>query len=308
VAVGILWQWLPRRLKQRRLPPIDAEMSLDPPASGSRLAASTVALVTIGGALGLWLGYTGFGAEGALFGGLGGAALGVALDLLVSSQQDRRARARDSLEGWAAEHGLIYNVSSPVFRDTPFLCAGSAQEGRHGFTGEIFALRGTVYEHITRYGSEQGGGSGDAHHYLVVHLSFDLPGIAFLRVRPRHAAVPNPADALMNRVLGVKEIELESTVLSERCHIDVNESCDELWLRRLLSPQATAALSDICESEIFAGGLYVEAEAGKLVVATPGRIDPERLERLDGLLTAVQPFVLYLEQFAASERGELAAG
>ena len=267
-------------------------------ASSPLLKSSTATLVTVWAALGLFSGYRVLGAEGALFGGLGGAAFGLALDLLISSQRVRRDREQGVLDRWAAEHGLVYSASSPVFRDTPFLNSGDEQEGLHGFTGEIFGLRGTVYEHIIRYKSEQSFGPGECRRYLVLHLAFELPRIVSLRIHPRVAIVPGGLQALAGRATGSKEIVLESTRLSERCRIEVNESCDELWIRRLLTPRATAILADLCGSEIFAHGLYVEAEGGKLVLATPGQVDPENVTPVDDFLAAVQPFVLCLEDFA----------
>ena len=56
-------------------------MGLDPMASSPLLKSSTATLVTVWAALGLFSGYRVLGAEGALFGGLGGAAFGLALDL-----------------------------------------------------------------------------------------------------------------------------------------------------------------------------------------------------------------------------------
>jgi len=274
-------------------------MGLDPLTSSPLLKSSTATLVTVCTALGFFLGLMGLGGEGALLGGLGGAVFGFALDLFVSSRRARRDREQGVLDRWAAKRGLLYNASSPVFRDTPLLYAGDEQEGRYGFTGEIFGLRGTVYEHITRYKEEGSNGPGGSHCYLVLHLVFELPRIGFLHIHPRLAIVPGELEALANRVTGSREVNLESAGLSERCRIEVNESCDEFRARRLLTPRATAILLDLCESEVFARGLHIEAEVGKLVFATPGRIDSEHMERVDDFLAAVQPFVVWLEDFAA---------
>ena len=274
-------------------------MGLDPLTSSPLLNSSTAIPVTVCTAFGFFSGLMGLGVEGALLGGLCGAVLGFALDLFFSSRRARRDREHGLLDRWAAKRGLLYNAYSPVFRDTPLLCSGDEQEGRHGFTGEIFGLRGTVYEHITRYKGERSNGSGESRRYLVLHLVFELPRIGSLRIYPRLAIVPDELEALASRITGNREVMLESARLSERCRIEVNESCDELRARRLLTPRATAMLLDLCESEVFARGLHIEAEGGKLVFATPGRIDSEHMERVDDFLTAVQPFVVWLEDFAA---------
>jgi len=274
-------------------------MGLDPLTGSPLLNSSTATLVSFWTALGLFFGFMGFGAEGALLGGLGGAVFGFALDFVVSSQRARRDREQGVLDRWAVKRGLLYNASSPVFRDTPLLYAGDEQEGRHGFTGEIFGLRGTVYEHITRYKEEGSNGPGGSHRYLVLHLAFQLPRIGSLHIHPRPAILPDELGALANRITGSREVMLESAGLSERCRIEVNKSCDELRVRSLLTPRATAILLDLCESEVFARGLYIEAEEGELVFATPGRIDFEHLERVDDFLASVQPFVVWLEDFAA---------
>jgi hypothetical protein len=273
-------------------------MDLEPVPRRSRVGSSTLGTVAIAIGIGLWLGYSLLGPEGALLGGLAGAAAGVTLDLGISTARDRRTRRLTAADKWASKRGLVYSPISPVFRDTPFLRAGSEQEGRHGFTGEIFGLRGTVYEHLVRYGSEEHVDREDARAFLVLHLRFSLPEIPYLEIRPRHAIAV--LDELASRAIHSRKIELESIVLSERCRIEVSECSSEIAVRRVLSPRVIAILADLSESDAFAGGLYVEAEGGKLVFATPGKIDPENMSPVDDLLNAVQPFVLWLEKLTAS--------
>jgi hypothetical protein len=199
--------------------------------------------------------------------------------------------------GWAAAHGLIYTAEAPVFRDTPLLASGRSQSGTDGFTGSIFGLRGTVYEHV-RHGDAGGLDSGS--HLIVLHLSFSLPRLPYLLV---HARGPGSAiERLSLHLTDNRLVELESSELAERLTIEVNRHTSDVALRELLTPETIVELLDLTERSLFADGVFLEAYAGKLVIATPGTID-EDLTTLDELLAGAEPIVVTLKTFAERPSG-----
>ncbi|MGZ4385550.1 MAG: hypothetical protein ACXVYM_08790 [Gaiellaceae bacterium] len=220
--------------------------------------------------------------------------LGAALALWLLARSARRPSIEITLEDWAQAHDLIYTNPAPVFRDTPTLAAGASQSGEHGFTGAIFGLRGTIYEHI-RLESSDASGSGD--HLIVLHLAFGLPRLPYLLVHARRPGLPIEQAAL--RLTDNRLVELESSELAERLLIEVNKQTSDVEVRRLLTPQMIVKLLDLTERPLFGEGLLVEAYAGKLVIATPGRIEASSVAALDELLEAAAPLVTALEAFAA---------
>jgi hypothetical protein len=204
------------------------------------------------------------------------------------------------LASWSAEHGLIHTAEAPVFRDTPLLACGRSQSGTDGFTGSIFGLRGTIYEHV-RHGDADGLDSGS--HLIVLHLSFSLPRLPYLLV---HARGPGSAlERLSLHLTDNRLVELESSELAERLTIEVNRCTSDVALRELLTPETIVQLLDLTERSLFADGVFLEAYAGKLVIATPGTID-EDPATLDELLAGTEPIVAALKTFAEQPSGQLA--
>jgi hypothetical protein len=211
----------------------------------------------------------------------GSAALLAGASVWTHAPRRARVSATDTFfAGFAAERGWRYLPQAPRRLDSPLLTHGDEQRTGRGFRLAVGGHPCLLYEHV-RFDGE--GDEQHATHYVVLVADGKLDRASGLRIHARQG--------FRSVVAGrMREVELESTELSQRYVVEVPAFVAESDARALLTPALIAAFLDVADAGAYCGD-YLELCVDAVVLASEGTITLEDGDYLDRTVAAVQPLL-----------------
>jgi hypothetical protein len=239
------------------------------------------------------------GVVGGVFAAVAGAVVGAAVGLGAAyawvQWQTRQRVEREWLADWATSRGWSFDDEGALPGSTDLLRSGDKRR-----TG--WAFRGTTplgasftcanYTYTDRRETHDSKGNRkveeDDHHFLVLLLDADLPGVGRLALAPRGLLGSRLFDGLESKLSSRRAIDLESTELGEACKLMMDDDADEVVVRRIFEPAFQLRLLDPNEPPFLR---RFEYEPGALLLVDEDHVERESLHRVDDAVKAADILV-----------------
>jgi hypothetical protein len=258
-------------------------------------------LVALGALVGAGLGFLyGFGDESRqrawhVFGGM---AVG-AICVFIAGWGKVQLRARERFfTRWATRRQWSYKASGQPFEDTPLLRGGDRRNASDVFS-DFWTMPGAVlYQHKRITGS---GRNERVSNYLVLHFRLGRPLVPLLRISP-HSHIADLGEKLLgdHELIG-RQIELESTELTQQFRIE-GLAEDEDEIRKLLAPSAIVIILGFRRA-LPDAHVYFEIEGAVVAFAVEMKLSPKRPEAISELLELWKPIADWLIEEAGPAGG-----
>lgn len=145
---------------------------------------------------------------------------------------------------WCAERGMTYREEFAFPPDAPYANSGDKQKATDAFEGEWNGLR-TLFYNFT-YTDEGDSDDPDTNYeFKIMRLQgSDLP-INRLTIHRRSALNRFAwADKLQGAMSKERPVSLESIAFNEQFDLTIDDTADEIWIRRIFDPATIQAAVD----------------------------------------------------------------
>jgi hypothetical protein len=237
--------------------------------------------------------------------GLIGALAGPLVYYLVLRSQASSAAKDLVMHQWAREHGWDYQPSPPLPTDVAFCRDKQRMEATDGFSGQICAVPGLIFNftystfetrtttdgqgHTTTYTEEV------KHRHTVLRLVVGaVAGVDTVQLADRRIGFLNKLTAAFGPS---RQVETESVEFDKRFSLMVNDGADQAAVLRIFTP---ALLVRLITNE-FPQTTF-QYERGSLAYVWEDQFDVEDLEEIEGRVASVEPLTAALRTAVASIR------
>jgi hypothetical protein len=202
-----------------------------------------IALALFGGGVGAF-----FATESRIVTGLLGAAIGAAAGLgihqiLVWSKTTSDAEAAYA-SAWCTQYGLRYIGDDYEIANGPFATSGHNRQWTDAIEGQVGGLMTLFYNYSYHTTQSSGKSSREVEHPFKVMriMGPQLPVASLAFSRRGMFGEFEWLDKLDSALTNQRDIELESVDFNETFKLEVSDTADEIWIRRVFDPETIDAL------------------------------------------------------------------